>query len=147
MVEVYENALKSDLTDWLRSETLIELANHLIDTAQYDQARRLLSELRDSPTAAVAARAAVELARVDLKQQRTAECLAACQALLKQELTDSQKSTVLVLMGQAHQARDEYYEAALCFAGMIPGSPQAGLDLPPAFGDANDMSSERDAQR
>ena len=127
MADVYEAALAADLPIWIKNETQLALAEHRIEIGDYQPAQQLLAKLVDSPRTDLSVRASIDLARIDLMQNREDRCLSAGQRLLKRELAESEKTAVLLLMGRAHQVRSEHYEAALCFAGMVPGSDNAGF--------------------
>lgn len=63
-------------------------------------------------------RAQLRLADIALREGKTNDCLARCQALLKAKKGD--KTEVLTLMGRAYQLAGDHRRAAKCFAGEMP---------------------------
>ena len=60
------------------------------------------------------------MAKLEKKKGNDDAFLAMCRDLLNEELSTPQKADILRLMGRAFAAHSRHYEAALCFAGMIP---------------------------
>jgi tetratricopeptide (TPR) repeat protein len=48
------------------------------------------------------------------------KCIAYCKTLWSADLTDEQKRTTLIVLGNAFQKQGEHHSAALCFAGILP---------------------------
>jgi hypothetical protein len=66
--------------------------------------------------------AMLQLARIDLNAERRDSCLRTCRDLLKTQPDSSVVQEALKLMGLAYERQGDHYQAAICFAGMLPES-------------------------
>ena len=63
-----------------------------------------------------------ELAEIFAENNQTELCIETCKKLWQADLTEEQKRKTLQVLGLAYQQRGEHHAAALCFAGILPGS-------------------------
>lgn len=98
-------------------EMICVLGSYQHTLANDTEARRLLAPVAQGD-GRWAAEARLILADIDLQDNRAAECLQACAALLDKALVD--RSAVLRLMGKAFAQTGDHARAARCFAGQRP---------------------------
>ena len=98
------------------------LVEHYISSRQWDKVQALLSPRLDDPDPRQAIAARLHWADVLLLQDRPLDCIRICRQTLALEPTDAEKAQLLQWMGRAFQSQQQFEQAALCFAGLLPAS-------------------------
>jgi tetratricopeptide (TPR) repeat protein len=120
MEATYQQALKAHATKPLHDRIRFQLAEHRQKTGKTNAARRDMQLLADEAEPQWRRRARLALADMDFREGHTEHCLAKCRALIAESQTKSEQSQALRLMGHVYERREDYYRAAICFAGMLP---------------------------
>lgn len=116
-IRLYERTLPG-VTGPLAQEMSFWLAGALSRKHRFDEARRLLVPLTATP-GKWHDLAQLELATLDLQQNRAADCVARCRRLLL-ESTSLNLHEVFALLGRAYEAQGKFAEAARCYAFELP---------------------------
>ncbi len=132
MAELYQTALQNQLPSWVRREAQMRLVSYFRENGNNPLARELLQQIIDEAQHGDGAPfdfrhdAMEQLARLELQEERPEACLALCRDLVQEQPAADILHKVLKLMGRAYQHQGDHYNAALCFAGMLPHAGQAG---------------------
>ena len=117
MAATYEARLKNRQSVWIREQMQSELIRHWRETGN-------LQALRDHLANAERPKHRIILADAAFRQGKVEACITACRNLLESQdvsqMQDEDKLTCLNLLGTAYQSQGLHYQAALCFAGMLP---------------------------
>ena len=127
---LYQDAIDRNVTDPIRHQIMLRLALHLRDQGSSSKSNELLEAVVASKSARWAASAQLELAKLALHQGLLEECLTHCQRAIDDPALKPLRVEFLRLMGQVYERRDDYYNAAVCFAGLAPGDPAASIGVP-----------------
>lgn len=103
-----------------QDRTRLELAQHLCDLGELENARATLESLLAPTDTNLQAEKQLLIAKIALDQEETATCFDLARNLLTQPLDLQQKKRALELLGKAYQMKGKHYSAALCFAGLLP---------------------------
>ena len=115
-VALYDKAIAAN-GPWAPRMTLA--AGELLDDEdRLEEARPRLLAVAAVDAGTLGRRAALRLADLELRAGHPADALGWCRRLL--DRPDADETTVLHLMGRAHEAEGEWLRAATCFAGRRP---------------------------
>jgi len=115
-ISLYDKAIAAN-GPWAPRMTLA--AGELLDDEdRIDEARQRLLAVAVVDAGTLGRRAALRLADLELRAGQPADALKWCRRLL--DRPDADETTVLHLMGRAHEAEGEWLLAATCFAGRRP---------------------------
>ena len=129
MAETYESSLQQGGTPVLDSQMMFELAMHRWESGQIEASRQMLNKLVEEGTEPWRRKSQIQMAQFDLVQGDHEQCLSRCLKLIQTVPSEHAKNDVLEIMGRVYQSQADHYNAALCFAGLIPGAtanPDAG---------------------
>lgn len=104
----------------LRSRIIFRMAETTANNGRYRKSHEYLRKLVEGTNAIWQRRALLKIARNDFEQGRYDECLQAALELLPVCETQAEKMAVLEVTGRAFEKKNNHYQAALCFAGMMP---------------------------
>ncbi len=128
MAALYQQQLNRVRSPWIRRRMLLDLVEYHRTTGNAQQIESLLQMLAADPVASddhvqlVSATHALEVGR-------TNEALSICRQLLDQDGVD--KAAVLKTMGRAFEQQDDFENAAICFAGMLPPAVRQSAEVTP----------------
>ena len=105
----------------------MRMANIARDDRRLGDARRHLDGLAEAEASEWSLQAKIEFARLDFEAKKYSSCVSRGVQLLP-ECSPTERAQVLNLLGRAFERQDNHYQAALCFAGMIPTQ---GVSLQP----------------
>jgi tetratricopeptide (TPR) repeat protein len=132
MEDLFVEKIEQGLMPWVREEVLLRLERSFLESGQIGRARALIERSLVNEDEPLSVNATLQLARLCMAEGNQIEALAVCRELLTNDLTSEQKAEVLRVMGRFYELNNEHYQAALCFAGMLPG---AEAQLPAAMDD------------
>jgi tetratricopeptide (TPR) repeat protein len=125
MQHLYSQALQEKIHGELRSRILQELATYYMHSGRRHDALTTLVSMSQDGTDRWQRHALTTMAELALADGRLNQCMKACRDLLQVAQTPQEKGRLLQLMGRVYQQEDNYYYAALCFAGMLPTDANA----------------------
>ncbi|MGI9517846.1 MAG: hypothetical protein ACR2NP_12415 [Pirellulaceae bacterium] len=114
---------------WLYRRTVQQLAQLFIDQDRFDEARNVILGALAEPAWLADTELQLSLAKIEFDSGRVDDCLETCRVLLAGEGTQGQFAAALSLMGRIFEQRGDHYQAALCFAGLLPEVTQP-IDTP-----------------
>jgi hypothetical protein len=106
--------------DELRNSMVFRMAQIAFDTARWETSKAHLELLTSDEHEVWSRRAKLQSARIDFEQANYDACLSTAVRLLPACKHQSEKIAILDLAGRAFEKKNNYYQAALCFAGMMP---------------------------
>ncbi len=124
MEAVFETAIRTGRDNYLRQQMAFVLAQRYVNEGRLEDAQRLLEQLADSHDPVWARQAKMEMARLAMSAGRLNECLDLCYELIAEAEAADEKAEILKLMGSVYQKQQDYYRAAICFAGLVPTVPK-----------------------
>lgn len=133
--ELYLSSLRTQLPAWVEHQVRLRLVEHYLQVGKSSATRPHLEILRQATDAETSHTAKVLLAKLDMQNGSWTDGMASCREILNDDLSEAHKSEVLQIMGRMFESQSQHYEAALCFAGMVPPeltpAPDSSLhDLP-----------------
>ncbi|MCA9212259.1 MAG: hypothetical protein KDB27_04270 [Planctomycetales bacterium] len=105
--------------DELSRVMTMRLADMAIENEDLDQASVYLDRLSKSGSPKWELEGKLRFARLEFERGNYSETVALAMAIIP-ESSPVQKAIVLELAGRAYQRQNNHYQAALCFAGMLP---------------------------
>jgi tetratricopeptide (TPR) repeat protein len=106
--------------DELRNAMVFRMAEIAFEAARWNVSKEHLELLVNGDNEAWSRRAKLQFAKADYEQANYDACLNTALQLLPQCNQQSEKVVLLELAGKAFEKKNNYYQAALCFAGMMP---------------------------
>ncbi len=136
-IEYSMRSLAESPAPWLYGQNLQQLSRLLIKQHHFGQARAVLHSALQNPDFQGRAMALGTLAQIEFQSDHHEQCLDYCRQLLAGDAAPDQYAEALKLMGKIYEQRGEHYQAALCFAGLLPelmqpvdtGQPQENADV------------------
>jgi tetratricopeptide (TPR) repeat protein len=125
-------SLEGESVRWLEEASQQKLAPHVsqlieqrlvdlyIRRGQLDLARKRLESQFEAADPNQANHAALQWSRLMLEGGDMDAGLDMCRQVLQRNPSESEKSAALIIMGEAYQAKRQFEQAALCFAGLLP---------------------------
>ncbi len=103
-----------------RRRVAFELATNQYRSGELADAAKNYETLLDGEPDATSILAQIKLAEIALSQKQLERCLAYCQQIWQQNITEEQKANTLSIMGRAYQRLGRHEIAAVCFSGILP---------------------------
>lgn len=120
----YRRVLNTNVAPYVDRLIRHRLAEYYSEVGNIAEAKQVLESIVATAPHRSSVRAAIKLARLEFMDDSPEVCLELCRVLLDEEIPEEEKANVLRLMGEVYQSREQHYQAALCFAGMLPGEGQ-----------------------
>ena len=94
--------------------------NTICASARTARRRRCSNKSETPPTRQCPSGRGPKLAALALRREDWIGCEVRCRELLKQDLDNDASALVLRILAKSFEARSEFYQAALCYSGMMP---------------------------
>ncbi len=120
MEHLYRESLERKLSPWIRQQVRDRLIEYLASIRSFDRAEKIILTELSAANGAATYHIKQQLAGLLFQSQKMAECLSLCRELLDGADGQAEKAKTLQLMGRVFESQDAHYQAALCFAGMMP---------------------------
>ena len=124
MARLYRAGIKEKTTAAIRNQMMIEVAQYDYRRGAVNEAEKLLNEIVQNGKQPFATAAHLQLAQIAFDRRDDELCMRICTKLIHQPDTEA-KMKALRIMGGVYQRSQNYENASLCFAGILPEEQDA----------------------
>ncbi len=128
VAETRKAAVEAHIPQPLRDQFMFELGQYHLVQRESTDFMNTMKELQQKGVNEWSHQAQLELANYLLRQGDADECMRICRAVIKKSKTQQEKAAGLRMLGRAYEKQKDHYNAAICFAGLLPAADKSKAD-------------------